>query len=331
MKYGIAIVGAGLIGNKRAATLKKFKNCQLVVTADVRLELAQNLAKEYGGEAMSDWRQAVKRSDVDIVIVSTSNQSLAEVSIAALKNKKHILCEKPFGRNVKESKQILAAAKRSGWLVKVGFDHRFYPHVQRAKEELDKGTIGRLLVIRGRYGHGGRVGMEKEWRAQKNIAGGGELLDQGTHLIDLCCWFGGEPTEVMGMVATKFWPIEVEDNAFVILENKNVISQFHVSTTNWGNIFSLELFGDKGAMFIDGKGGRYGEPTLKIGIKQLPYGNLEIKTFHYSDTDNSWSDEWKNFLKAIEGKEKISGDGNDGLRTNKIVEEIYNFSKSHSF
>ena len=325
MKYKVAIVGAGLIGNKRAAALKKFKNCQLVAVADVNLAAAQNLAKEYGGEAISDWRRAVARKDVDIVIVSTSNQSLAEVSIAALKNKKHILCEKPFGRNVRESKAILAAAKKSGRLVKVGFDHRFYPHVRRAKEELEKGTIGRLLFIRGRYGHGGRVGLEKEWRAQKDIAGGGELLDQGTHLIDLCRWFGGEPTKVLGVTETKFWPIAVEDNAFVILKNKNVTSQFHVSTTNWGNIFSLELFGDKGALFIDGKGGRYGQATLRIGIKQLPYGSLKIKTFTYSDEEigNSWAEEFKNLLGAVEGKEKISGDGQDGLRANEIVEEVY--------
>ena len=325
MKYNVAIVGAGLIGNKRVAALQKFKNCQLITVADVNLASARNLAKEYGGEAVTDWQKVVARPDVDVVIVSTSNQSLAEVSIAALKNKKHILCEKPFGRNVKESKAILAAAKKSGRLVKVGFDHRFYPHVQRAKEELDKGTIGRLLFIRGRYGHGGRVGLEKEWRAQKDIAGGGELLDQGTHLIDLCRWLGGEPTKVLGVVETKFWPIKVEDNAFVILKNQNTTSQFHVSTNNWGNIFSLELFGDKGAIFIDGKGGRYGQAILKVGIKQLPYGDLKIKTFAYSDEEigNSWVEEFKNLLGAIEGKAKISGDGYDGLRSNEIVEEVY--------
>ncbi len=325
----VGIVGAGLIGAKRAAALKKIGRASLIAVADVDFERAKKLADEYGASAVKKWEDLVSRADLDVIIVSVPNKFTAPIAIQALKNGKHVLCEKPFGRNAKEAKAILDAGKKHKRLIKVGFSNRFHPGIFRAKQLFDQGLIGNALFIRARHGHGGRVGMEKEWRLRREISGGGELLDQGVHIIDLCRWFGGEFTEVFGCADTKYWKTNVDDNAFAIMRNKKITAAFHVSTTNWGNIFSFEVFGEKGALTVHGLGRRYGTETLEVGIKQLPFGDLKTETYTYPpDIDESWEDEWKNFLEAILNKKKLIGDAMDGYRVNRIVDAIYRSSKT---
>jgi len=325
-KLKVAIIGAGLIGNKRAKVIKDLNKEELVLVADIDKEKAENFAKTYNCHFTTNWQKAVKRKDIDIVIVATPNNFLARISIAALKNGKHVLCEKPFGRNMKESEAILKAAEKAHCLIKVGFNHRFHPAILRAKKLFDKGEIGKILFIRARYGHGGRMGMEKEWRFKKAISGGGELLDQGIHLIDLCRWFGGEFQKVYGITETKFWKSNVEDNAFVLMKNENITVSFHVSTTNWKNIFSFEIFGDKGFLIIEGLGRSYGEETLIFGKRKPQFGIPKIKIFKFLK-DSSWKNEWENFICAIKFGKKIIGDGRDGLEANRIINAIYRSSK----
>ena len=323
----IGIVGAGLIGGKRAEAIKKTGLGRVVAVADVDQKKAEALASICGCSAEGDWRALVRRSDLDVVIVSVPNKFAMSISVSALKNGKHVLIEKPFGRNSKESQKILSVARHSGRLLMVGFNHRFHPGIMKAKEIFDKGIIGKLLFIRSRYGHGGRMGMEKEWRFQKNISGGGELLDQGVHVIDLARWFAGDFKRVYGLVRTKFWKTKLEDNAFALLENDSATVSLHVSATNWKNIFSFEIFGDKGFLSLDGKGGSYGEETLTLGIRPNKFGVPKTKIFRFSG-DTSWENEWRNFVYAISRKKKIIGDGLDGLMANKIVEAVERSSKS---
>ncbi len=262
-----------------------------------------------------------------MVIISVPNKFLAPIAVEALRNGKHLLCEKPLGRNVAEARKIIAAAVKYKGLVKVGFNHRFHAAIIKAKEIFDRGEIGRIMFIRGRYGQGGRKGMEREWRFNKDISGGGELLDQGVHLIDLCRFFAGEFNEVFGTVETKFWKAKVEDNAFMILKNKTVTASLHVSATQWKNLFSFEIFGDKGFLTVDGKGGSYGKEKLVFGRRKPEFGVPKIKTFEFA-RDTSWEGEWKNFLNVLNKKEKMIGTPKDGLRANQIVETVYSSSKS---
>src|SRR4051794_40692195 len=186
----LAIVGCGLIGRKRAAALGEHR---LVACADAVPSLADRLAAQHPGcLATSDYRQAIERPDVDAVVVSTTNDVLTTAAIAAVEAGKHVLVEEPSARNAPEVRPLLAAAERQGVVVKVGFNHRFHPSFQKARQIFDDGELGELLYIRARYGHGGRLGYEREWRANPKIAGGGEMLDQGVHLIDLARWFCGD-------------------------------------------------------------------------------------------------------------------------------------------
>ena len=325
-KIRIGIVGAGVIGGKRARIIRATRGNMLVAVADPDFARATALAREYGCEAMESWKSLVRRADIDVVVIAVPNKFVKPIAAEALKNGKHILAEKPFGRNASESFAILTAAKKYKRLVKVGFNHRFHPGILAAKKIFDKGDIGNILFIRARYGHGGRMGMEKEWRFNKDISGGGELLDQGVHLVDLARWFAGDFSEVYGLAETKFWNTKLDDNAFAILRNKKTTVTFHASTTNWKNIFSFEIFGETGFLTVSGLGGSYGVETLIFGKRKPTFGIPKIKEFRF-ERDTSWESEWKNFMSALRGASKMISDGKDGFEANRIIEAIYESSR----
>jgi len=329
MTLGVGIIGAGLIGNKRASVLKKADGCHLVVTADTNASAAEHLSQEYGGEVESDWRLLVGRKDVDIIVVATFNKFLAPISIAALKNRKHVLCEKPLGRNAKESHMILQTAKSHGVVVKTGFNHRHHPAISKAKQLCDQGEIGRILFLRCRYGHGGRPGYNKEWRAQKDLSGGGELLDQGVHVVDLFRFFAGEFDEAFGCTERSFWDMEVEDNAFGIFKNDDgVVATMHTSWTQWKNLFSFEVFGADGYLIVDGLGGSYGTETLRIGKRNTKGGTPDENIVEFFGPDISWEHEWKEFVSAIENGKEPMGNGWDGYHANRMIGALYESAKT---
>jgi len=324
MTIGIALIGAGRIGWKRAVALRKFDNCRLIVTADINKISAEALSREFGGEIETDWEKVIHRRDIDAVIIATYNKYLTPISIAALENKKHVLCEKPMGRNTKESKLIVNAAQNNGVILKVGFNHRYHPAIAKAKQLLDSGKIGNLYFMRCRYGHGGRPGYDKEWRADKGLCGGGELLDQGVHVVDLFRWFAGDFDEAFGYTRTYFWNISVEDNAFAMFKKDNgIIATMHTSWTQWKNLFSFEIFGSEGYLIIEGLGENYGIETLKVGKRKPESGPPAEEIGEFSGPDISWEEEWKEFIFAIqEGKEPL-GNGWDGYQANRMIEAVY--------
>ena len=322
----VAIIGAGLIGTKRAGAV--VKNSDLKLVCDLDSKRAEELAEKYKSDFCLDYNEIVSYDDINTVIVATTNEYLAPISVASLRAGKHVLCEKPLGRNSSESLEIVDAAKAAGKIVKTGFNHRFHPAIMKAKQLVDFREIGSIINIRARYGHGGRSGYEHEWRCDKEISGGGELLDQGVHLIDLCRWFSGDVKEVYGKTLTTFWPIEVEDNAFFLLNHKNdVISQCHVSWTNWKNIFSFEIFGTRGFIHIEGLGGSYGVETLIVGKRNANGGAPSIETESFPGPDESWRLEWENFVLAIKNNKTPNGSLKDGVETNRVVDAIYESSR----
>jgi predicted dehydrogenase len=275
-----------------------------------------------------DLDQILKDPDINIVIVSTTNDHLSRLSIMAANAKKHVLVEKPAGRNVKEITAIADAARKNGVIVKVGFNHRFHPALLKAKEIVASGILGDLMFLRGRYGHGGRLGYEKEWRANPEMSGGGELIDQGVHLIDLSRMFLGDFTRVEGYAGTYFWDMRVDDNAFMQLRTKDDrVAWLHVSCTEWKNMFSFEIYGKYGKLQIDGLGGSYGTEKLTC-YKMLPQmGPPETEVWEYPSPDRSWELEFKDFINAIEKKRQPEGNIMDAIKALEIVKKIYEVSK----
>jgi predicted dehydrogenase len=318
---GVAIVGCGLIGQKRARALGA---ARLVACADLRLELAQALAAPSKAAATSDWRSAIARDDVSIVIVAATNDALAEIACAALEAGKHVLVEKPAARNVAEADAIVAAARRHGGQVRVGFNHRYHPALQKARELIDAGTAGELMFLRGRYGHGGRVGYDREWRADPALSGGGELIDQGVHLIDLARWFLGDMTSVDGFAHTYFWDMPVDDNAFLLLRTIRQQAAFlHVSCTEWKNLFSLEIYGREAKLHIEGLGGSYGVERLALYRMRPEMGPPDTTIWEYPRGDESWAIEFAAFLEDIRLNRTPQPGIADARAALAIVEEIY--------
>jgi len=312
-----AIIGCGLIGRKRSQALRRHR---LAVAADTCLDRAAAL----GAEATTDWAAAVNRPDVDAVIVATTNDALAPVTLAAVQAGKHVLVEKPAARNTAELRPVMAAAQSAGVHVQVGFNHRYHPALRKAREICDSGGVGPLLFIRGRYGHGGRPGYDREWRADPEIAGGGELIDQGVHLIDLSRWFLGPFTSVQGCTHTYFWDMPVEDNAFLLLHTASrQAASLHVSCTEWKNLFSFEIYGRTGKLAIDGLGGSYGVERL-AWYKMLPeMGPPETTIWEYPGADLSWELELADFEAAVNHRPAAAPGLEAAYAALEVVEQIY--------
>jgi predicted dehydrogenase len=303
----VAIVGCGVIGEKRLIALGP--QHELIVAADTSLDRAQALARRgHGAVATADWQEAVA-AQVDAVIVATPNRWLAPITLAAVQAGKHVLVEKPGAVSPEELDSVLHAATTNRVVVWVGFNHRFHPGMQKAYEIFESGALGPLMFVRARYGHGGRIGYDKEWRADPKVSGGGELIDQGVHLIDLARWFLGEFEQVNGFVNTYFWDMPVDDNAFLSLLTKdNQMAWLHASCTEWKNLFSFEIYGRNAKLHIEGLGGSYGVERVTF-YRMLPeMGPPETTSWEYPGDDRSWQREFEAFAKTVEtGKGLVNG------------------------
>ena len=331
----VAIIGCGLIGAKRSKALGA--GARVVLVCDPVEQRAQALASataKASGEsvaALTDWREAVARPDVDIVIVATTHDQLAPIAEGAARHGKHVLMEKPGARRAAELDPLIAAAKASGALVRVGFNHRYHPALQKAHEIFESGVLGPMMFVRGRYGHGGRPGYDREWRAVPEISGGGELVDQGMHLIDLARWFLGDFTDVKGFIGTYFWDMPVEDNGFLLLRTAGgQVASLHATWTEWKNLFSLEIYGREGKLEISGLGGSYGVERLSYYKMTPAMGPPETTIWEYPMADRSWEREFEEFLEDIRlGRQPSPGPG-DAAAALAVIESIYRQETKHS-
>lgn len=324
MKVGI--IGCGLIGQKRAAALGQ--QDQLVAVADTLFERATHLAAKHREcDVASDPQTVIGRADVDVVIVATTNDALATLTLAAVEQGKHVIVEKPAARRASELEPVLAAASARGVVVKVGFNHRFHPALIKARELWESGACGPLMFIRGRYGQGGRLGMEHEWRGDPARSGGGEMLDQGVHLIDLSRWFAGDFVEVEGRVERYFWNWGVEDNGFAMLRTPaGHIAWLQASCTEWKNLFSFEIYGRDAKLHIEGLGGSYGVERLSFYRMPPQMGPPETTIWEYPGDDRSWGLEWEHARQCIEQGTPVIGGLDDALAALQCVERLYELS-----
>jgi predicted dehydrogenase len=225
---------------------------------------------------------------------------LAPIARQALQAGRHVLVEKPVGISVREIDELAELARKRGVQVRAGYNHRYHPAGIKAVEIFRSGVLGPIMFVRGRYGQGGRLGYEKEWRADPRFSGGGELMDQGVHLIDLAGIFLGEFTSVEGHLATYYWDMPVEDNAFISLRNAaGQTAWLHASCTEWKNLFSLEIYGRDAKLHWEGLGGSYGMERLTF-YKMLPQmGPPETVIYEYPRGDESWKIEMAEFMEDV--------------------------------
>ncbi len=319
----VAIFGAGLIGKKRGLQMEGHR---LAGVYDPDRDRARALAAELGTVAFESEAAILERSGAELVLVATTNASLAAVAARALEAGKHVLVEKPGGIAVAELERLEGLARARGLAVKVGFNHRFHPAILETRRLVDEGKLGPLMFMRVRYGHGGRLGYEKEWRADAARSGGGELIDQGVHVLDLIHWFFGPLPLRSAHVTTSFWDMAVDDNAVVTVGGpgpRTPWATFHVSCSEWKNGFSLELYGRTGKVLVQGLGGSYGKETLTY-YRMLPeMGPPEVELREFDGPDRSWGLDLRNLIDHLSSGAPLLGDLGSARYALETVRDAY--------
>jgi 1,5-anhydro-D-fructose reductase (1,5-anhydro-D-mannitol-forming) len=326
MKYNIGIIGYGKMGQIRHKAIEETGAAKVVAISEPNLKINENSLPNLSND------EIINRSDIDAIIICTPNFMNKPLTVKVLEAGKHVFCEKPPAFTAAEIEEVKKAELNSrGRKLMYGFNHRHHDSVIRMKELIDEGKFGRILWMRGRYGKSVTEDYYSQWRAKKELAGGGIVIDQGIHMIDLFVYLGGNFDVIKAEVSNLYWNLDVEDNAFVILKNSQsgLVASLHSTMSQWRHLFSLEVFLEKGYMVLNGlitSSKTYGEEILSIARNRTtaPAATWkdEVKTQYLND--HSWRYEMEHFLSAIENNQDVKiGNSNDALALMKIIDEIY--------
>lgn len=326
-KLKVGIAGYGVVGKRRQHYINLHPQLSVVAVCD---QVFTESFTDVSG--MKCFRNAAEllECDLDIIFVCLPNNIAAEVTIAALKKGVHVFCEKPPGRTVQDIKNVIDEEKLHPELkLKYGFNHRFHDSVREALRIIQSEELGKVVNLRGVYGKSRVIPFSGGWRSKRDIAGGGILLDQGIHMVDLMRLFCGEFIEVKSFVSNDYWQHDVEDNAYAIMKDeKGRIAMLNSSATQWQHKFSLDISLTEGYIELSGilSGSKsYGEEKIVYGKRDEESDNGQMKstTIKFLN-DNSWRDEIYEFADAILLNKKIqSGTSYDALQTMKLVYSIY--------
>jgi predicted dehydrogenase len=333
----IAVIGFGKIGQVRAREINANPHTVLVGIYDKYPEQLESCTDNSVIKCMSV--EEVLSLDIDAVFVCTYNKYAPEYTMLALQKGKHVFCEKPPARNSQELEEVIEIEKKTGLVLKYGFNHRYHYSVMEAKKLIEKNFFGKLLWLRGVYGKAGGNKFESNWRNNYEESGGGILLDQGIHMLDLMILFAGEFVEVKSMVQTKYWNVSVEDNAFALMKtNNNVTAMLHSSATQWRHKFVLEMNFEDGTIILDGilsSTRSYGDETLIVSKRQFEdeafaFGKPREEKIYF-DTDDSWKLELEEFVDVIQNNKKVEqGSSFDAITVMRTIEKIYEESKYYN-
>jgi 1,5-anhydro-D-fructose reductase (1,5-anhydro-D-mannitol-forming) len=325
MKYKVGIIGYGKMGQTRKNAIDDLNNADVIAISEPNLSIECTIPNLSHDAIIND-------SNIDAVIVCTPNFLNKELTIRALNAGKHVFCEKPPAFTANDVEEIREAESRSGGIkLMYGFNHRHHDSIIRMKEIVDSGKFGKIIWMRGRYGKSVTKDYFSQWRAKKKLSGGGILIDQGIHMLDLFLYLGGNFDTIKAEVSNLYWNSEIEDNAFVILKDSKtgLAASLHSTMSQWRHLFSLEVFMEKGYMVLNGlitSTMSYGEEVLSIAknrsVAPAATWKDEVKTQYL--TNSSWRYEMQYFFEAIENDSSVEiGNSQDALKLMKIIDEIY--------
>ncbi len=324
-----AIIGYGYMGEIRRRVIEARNDIELVMVCEPDLTKFKGQVPFKITQDPND----VLNSDADLVFVCTPNNLIPELTVECLKRGKHVFAEKPPGRSLADIELMRTQEDKNPDLkLMFGFNHRYHPGIQRAKNLIESGKFGKLLWVRGVYGKSGGKSFPKSWRNDKAVSGGGILLDQGIHMLDLFNYFCGDFEEVKAFCGRSYWETEVEDNAFVILKNaKGQHGMLHSSATLWKHKFQIEMGLENGYLIVEGllsKTGSYGRETLKVGRRQFEdeadaVGNPS-EEITYFDRDLSWEIEVGKIVECIQNNTRVpESNSKDAWAVMRIVDRAY--------
>ncbi len=324
----VGIAGYGIVGKRRRRCVDENPGLKLIAVCD--RNFVSSSPQEAGINFYSSYKELLMEN-LDILIVCMTNDVAAEVTIAGIKKGLHVFCEKPPGRNVADIVNVIEAEKdfpKSKLMY--GFNHRYHESVKEALRIVHSSELGNIINMRGVYGKSKLITFDQpDWRTNRKIAGGGVLLDQGIHMVDLMRLFAGEFTEVQSFISNGHWGYQVEDNAYALMKtDTGIVGMLNSSATQWRHRFSLDINLDKGSLVLEGilSGTKsYGAETLTI-LKvdhENGIGDPPEEVIHY-DKDPSWEEEINRFTDCIiQNKPITSGSSLDALNTMKLVYKIY--------
>jgi predicted dehydrogenase len=325
----LAIIGYGYMGEIRRRVIETNPRLELCGIFDA----SRSVRERINGCRVFDSFEELSKEEVDAIFVCTPNLYSPQYCTDSLNMGRHVFCEKPPGRNLDDIRKIIRVEKEHpGIKLMFGFNHRFHPGIMRAKVIADSGRLGNILNIRGLYGKSGGVNFSDSWRNNKEISGGGILLDQGIHMLDLFRYFCGDFEQIKCFLNNRFWKFETEDNAFVILANqKGQNAFFHSSATMWKHTFRVDLTLENGYVTVEGllsKTGSYGHEKLIIGKRQFEdeaeaIGNPSEEVTYF-DRDLSWELEVQEFIRCIEENVPVTkSSSEDALKVMEIIDKAY--------
>ncbi len=323
-KYKIALIGAGRMGGRWAKVINSSPIAELALVIDPNKNAGEKIALQNGATYLSEFPK--KGGSVDAFIIVTPHAQLYQQARRGLQCGKPVFIEKPGARNVAELKELIALAQKKRQPLSIGFNYRYFDAIRKAKKAIDANVVGEILFMRLRHGHQGRAGYGKEWRMNRNISGGGVLMDQGVHLIDLLLWFmPGEIKKLSAVSQSLFWKGTVEEQASLILKNnKGQIATMSVGITEWKPIFSLEIVGRKGYVLVEGLGRKYGgKEFLTVGVKNKDGVIVEKTTECDPEPENALKALFKEFITSIKTGKMSGPVGEDALRVLQVVEGAY--------
>jgi len=326
LKVGIA--GYGVVGKRRRACVDRHPQLSLVAVCD--RAFSDEGVMDDGLLYYSSYQQLLQE-DLDILIVCLTNEIAPEVTIAGLEKGMHVFCEKPPGRDVSDIMRVIDVEKKHQALrLMYGFNHRYHESVQEALRIIKSGELGNVINLRGVYGKSKLITFNQpDWRTKREIAGGGVLLDQGIHMVDLMHLFAGKFTEVHSFISNSHWGYDVEDNAYALMRTEaGVVAMLNSSATQWRHRFHLDINCDKGSVILGGilSGSKsYGAETLTVVYADPDHDNGDPKEqITRYNNDPSWDEEIRVFVDSIVNNKAIwSGSSNDALQTMKLVYQIY--------
>ncbi len=324
----IGIIGFGKMGRVRGDAIRESGRGEVVAIFDPADagEHDCSLRAESVESIFSD-------RNVDAVFICTPNYLNKSLTIAGLHAGKHVFCEKPPAFSAIDVEEIREVEYKSGKRLMYGFNHRHHESIRRMKEIQDSGEMGRILWMRGRYGKEVNESFLSSWRANKDFSGGGIMLDQGIHMLDLFLHLSGNFDDVHAFVSNLFWKIEgIEDNVFAILRSSEtgICASLHSTMTQWRYLFSLEVFLEGGALILNGlktSSGTYGDEALAIK-RNTPHGRFTGEEHIVYHSDTSWLVEITHFIDCIENSESVRhGSSADALRLMRLMDKIYGNEK----
>ena len=326
-KYNTAIIGYGVVGKRRFYYINKNTLFKIKYISDIRFKknFNKNNIKYY-----VNYLELLKNK-IDVVFVTLPNYLAAKVTAECLKRKIHVFCEKPPSKNLIELKKVIKIEKKNKSIkLMYGFNHRYHDSVREAKKIINNGKYGKIVFLRGVYGKSQIVTYKKnDWRSQRKFSGGGILLDQGIHLLDIIRYFFGDFIEFKSFISNKYWNHDVEDNAFALMRNRaGIIASIHSTATQWQHKFNLEIVLEKAIIVLNGilSGSKtYGKETLTIISRAGAKSDDKAKKKKiYYKNDNSWRDEINEFLNILKNNLKVkNGNSKDAYNVMKMIQKIY--------